>query len=337
MEPGPSASSFAGCLVGQALGDALGFPVEGAPPEVCGQYVEGVLRSGRAARVHRFGYPPLQYTDDTQLARELVRSLVERRGFDPEDYAARIAALFREDRVVGRGSATDQAARRLIRGVPWDQAGTPSPSAGNGTAMRAAPVGLFYWDDEEAMLRAAHLQGFITHQDPRCSAGSIAIAGAVWLALRMHPLDIQAFVSQLATWTDLWDPHLADGLLRLPAWVQLPPEEAVKSIGRVGLEPGYRDPEGWQGISPFVTTSVLWSLYAFLRSPDNYWETVCTAIAVGGDVDTTGAMAGALSGAYLGLSALPEDLARGVNDQGSWGYEDLVRLAEACHRLAVGA
>jgi ADP-ribosylglycohydrolase len=44
---------------------------------------------------------------------------------------------------------------------------------------------------------------------------------------------------------------------------------------------------------------VLWSLYSFLRSPEDYWETVCTAIAVGGDVDTTAAMAGAVSGAYL--------------------------------------
>jgi hypothetical protein len=48
-------------------------------------------------------------------------------------------------------------------------------------------------------------------------------------------------------------------------------------------------------------------------------------------------MAGAVSGAYLGLSALPGDLARGVTDRGTWGYEDLVRLAEACYGVAVGA
>lgn len=335
-EPQPPVSRFTGCLLGQALGDALGFPVEGAPPQTCQQYVDEVLRAGRAAEVHRFGYPPLQYTDDTQLARELARSLVERRGFDPGDFAARIAAIFRENRIVGRGLATDEAACRLNRGVPWDQAGTPPPAAGNGTAMRAAPVGLFYWNDEVAMLQAAHLQGFITHQDPRCSAGSIAIAGAVWLALRLRPLDRQTFVERLATWTRSWDPRLADGLLALPEWAKSPPERAVESIGRVGLEPGFRG-LGWQGISPFVTTSVLWSLYAFLRTPDDYWETICTAIAVGGDVDTTAAMAGAVSGAYLGLSALPDPLARRVTDRGTWGYEDLVRLGEACYRVAVGA
>jgi ADP-ribosylglycohydrolase len=82
-----------------------------------------------------------------------------------------------------------------------------------------------------------------------------------------------------------------------------------------------------------VVPSVLWSLYAFLRSPDDYWETIRTAIAVGGDVDTTAAMAGAISGAHLGLDALPDGLARAVHDQGTWGFGDLVALAHECHEL----
>src|SRR5437879_13692595 len=90
--------------------------------------------------------------------------------------------LFAESRIVGRGLATETAARRLIRGVPWDEAGVPAPSAGNGSAMRAGPVGLLYGDDLPEMIRVAHDQGRITHKDNRCSAGAIAIAGAVALA-----------------------------------------------------------------------------------------------------------------------------------------------------------
>jgi len=309
MNHGSRSDQFAGCLVGQALGDALGFPVEGGPPEVCRRYVEEVL------------------------ARELMESLVVCQGFDPADYAGRIAALFSEERVVGRGMATDEAARRLARGIPWDEAGTPPPSAGNGTAMRAAPVGLLLFDDPESMLLAAHEQGFITHTDPRCSAGSIAIAGAVALALREGPIEPRPFVHQLADWTRPHDERLAEGLLHLLEWADLAPDEAVKDIGHVGLPPNYRD--AWEGISPFVTTSVLWSLYAFLRTPEDYWETICTAIVVGGDVDTTGAMAGAVSGARLGLEAIPENLARQLTDRGAWGYEELVSLAERCHELAL--
>jgi ADP-ribosylglycohydrolase len=88
-----------------------------------------------------------------------------------------------------------------------------------------------------------------------------------------------------------------------------------------------------RGRSPFVTTSVLWSLYSFLRSPKDYWETICTAIAVGGDVDTTAAMAGAISGAYLGLDAIPRRWTPRVTDRGTWGYDELVELAHCCYRL----
>lgn len=78
---------------------------------------------------------------------------------------------------------------------------------------------------------------------------------------------------------------------------------------------------------------MLWSLYSFLRTPEDYWTTICTAIAVGGDVDTTAAMAGAISGAHLGLGCVPVELAQALNDQGSWTYSELVSLANEAARL----
>ncbi len=88
--------------------------------------------------------------------------------------------------------------------------------------------------------------------------------------------------------------------------------------------------EAWEGISPFVVSSVLWSLYAFLRSPDDYWEAIRIAIAVGGDVDTTGAIAGV----RLGLRALPLPLARRLTDQGTWNFEELVGHVHQLHAIA---
>lgn len=298
------------------------------PPGTCRRYVDLELRSdprGRGRGRFRFG----QYTDDSQLARELLISFVERGGFDPADYAARIAALFETGRIVGHGRATMEAATRLRRGVPWDQAGTPPPAAGNGSAMRAGPVGLLHWDDPAEMVRVAVDQGRITHQDPRCAAGSVAIAGAVSLALRPGPLDRLAFVRQLVDWVSPTSAQFAEQLDRLPGWLDDAPEDAAAAISMAGVKGS--SPHGWGGISTFVVGSVLWSLYAFLRSPDDYWETVCTAIWAGGDVDTTAAMAGAISGARLGLAAVPPELARRVEDQGTWDFEQLVRLARRAH------
>jgi ADP-ribosylglycohydrolase len=322
-------------MVGQCLGDALGFVVEGCSPAVCRKYVSETLNAGQAAAEgSRASLAFGQYSDDSQLARELMQSFAARGRFDPEDYARRIAAIFSEGRIVGRGRSTQEAAERLARGIPWDEAGTPPPSAGNGSAMRAGPIGLFYFDDPEGMVRAAHDQGRITHRDPRCSAGAVAIAGAVALALRGEQIDASRFLTRLTGWAGQMDESVAYAIERLAGWVDLPAKEAAPLIASVGRTPDYVD--GWQGISPFVTSSVLWSLYSFLRSPEDYWETVCTAIAVGGDVDTTAAMAGAISGAYLGLQAIPRRLAQYLTDQGTWGFAELIELAYECHQLKRG-
>jgi hypothetical protein len=159
---GGSGRPLAGCLIGQCLGDALGFIVEGQPTTACSSYVDDVVRTGNVRQLGRGRYPFGQYSDDSQLARELVLSIVDRGKFDAVDYADRIAALFREDRIVGRGLATQAAADRLIRGIPWNEAGAPPPSAGNGSAMRAGPVGLFCFGYSDDLVRTAHDQGRIT-------------------------------------------------------------------------------------------------------------------------------------------------------------------------------
>lgn len=332
MPEAPARERFQGCLIGQALGDALGFVVEGQPSTFCRRYVDKRLGRGRVGGLGRGSFPLGQYSDDTQLARELMQSYVARGRFDPEDYARRIAVIFSEGRVVGRGRATEEAAERLARGVPWQQAGTQPPSAGNGSAMRAGPIGLLFFDDLEELVMAATQQGIITHRDARCSAGAIAIAGAVALALREGPVERLEFLGRLAELAGSVDGSFAEGLMKLSGWVSLSPDEAVTHISRAGLEK--KLDEGWGEITPFVVPSVLWSLYSFLRSPDDYWKTICTAIAVGGDVDTTAAMAGAISGAHVGLGDIPPDLARRLTDQGTWGYVQLIDLARQCHALS---
>ncbi len=322
---------FRGCVIGQCLGDALGLPVEGYPSEICKRYIKQVIKERQIPLQIRGNYEFGQYSDDSQLARELILSILEKEGFDPCDYASRIATIFKEDKIVGRGRATEEAAIRLIKGVPWNEAGTPPPSAGNGSAMRVAPIGLFFHDDPEGLIKAAHDQGIITHKDKRCSAGSVAVAGAVALALTSKRIDVYEFLHQLSKWTEGIDSTFSIYLLNLSEWINLSPSHAFEKVSTTGMDPSfYFD---FQGITPFVISSVLWSLYAFLKTPDDYMRTISTAIEVGGDVDTTSAMAGAISGAYLGLQAIPMDLASRLTDQGTWGYDDLLRLADRLYEL----
>ena len=329
----PHRDQFSGCLIGQCLGDALGFVVEGFSPEACKRYVEDFLKTGRVGEFGRFPFPFGQYSDDSQLARELIQSYVACKKFDPADYAKHIKLIFAEKRIVGFGYSTKEAAKRLYQGISWEESGTPSPAAGNGSAMRAAPVGLFFFDKPQILIQAAHDQGRITHKDPRSSAGAVTIGAAVALVLQGEKINPESFISSLADQAGTIDHGFASELKKLVHWLSLPPEEAVTFISQAGLNAEYIDDGEWKGISAFVISSVLWSLYAFLRSPDDYWQTICTAIEVGGDVDTIAAMAGAISGAYLGIGAIPSHLTSYLNDRGTWKFNELVELAHECHEI----
>ena len=329
----PHRDQFSGCLIGQCLGDALGFVVEGFSPAACERYVEDFLVAGRANEFGRFPFPFGQYSDDSQLARELLQSYAAQGRFAPQDYAERIMRIFAEKRIVGFGYSTKEAAKRLFQGVPWHEAGAPPPSAGNGSAMRAAPLGLMHFDDPQALLKAAHDQGRITHRDPRCSAGAVAVSGAVAQVLGEKTISPGPFIARLAEWTCAVEPGMGSEIEKLPTLLTKEPAEAAGIVSQAGADADYIDDEEWKGISAFVVSSVLWSLYAFLRTPEDYMKTIYTAIAAGGDTDTTAAMAGAISGAYLGIGAIPSDLSQYLTDRGTWGFDELVGLSHQCYDM----
>jgi ADP-ribosylglycohydrolase len=329
----PAGAALAGSLLGQALGDALGFVVEAAPPDVAAAYVESCLLAGGAGSRSHHAFPFGQYSDDTQLAREILRSVVAAGGWDPAAFAQGVAALFRDGHDVGAGPGTRSAAERLLRGVSWRDSGRPAPYAGNGSAMRAAPLGILFRDDTARMVRATREQSLITHRDPRCAAGAIAVAGAAALASSVERVVPDEFLGRLAAWAGEEDHSVADAILDIIQWLDLAPAEAAQRLHEAGLDVEHAD--SWRGISTFVTPSVVWSLYAFLRSPDDYWTTICTAIGVGGDTDTMAAMAGAISGARGGEEALPKPLLSALNDRGAWTAKDLARLAHESARIMV--
>jgi ADP-ribosylglycohydrolase len=327
-------TALTGCLLGQALGDALGFVVEARPRDAAREYVEKYLLAGRAGELAHPEFPFGQYSDDTQLAREIVLSFAEAGGWSPEAFARRLAAFFAEGRDVGAGPGTRAAARRLVGGTHWSRSGTPAPYAGNGSAMRAAPLGLLFGADTRSMATATAEQSLITHLDPRCSAGALAVACAVSLAAEGKPVKNEEFLGAIAGLTAPADESVAEAIRGLQRWAHLPPVEAARRLHSERLDPACTDE--WHGISAFVTPSVVWSLYAFLHTPDDYWTTICTAIGVGGDTDTVAAIAGAISGARLGAAALPAELVERLNDRGGWGRDPLIELARRAARLVGG-
>ena len=237
-----------GTLLGLALGDALGFVVEAAPPEVASTYVHDWLLTGRAGeRAHRIF--PSANTATILSSRGRCCSACWTGRWDPAAFAGRIAELFREGRDVGAGPGTRAAALRLIGGTGWETSGTPPPYAGNGSAMRVAPLGVLFAGDRVGLRSAAVTQSWITHEDPRCAGASLAVAGAV--ALAMRPGTSPNRVSGRAGGAGRTESaEVAAVVHGIEAWVHLTPAAAAIHLRASRLDPVHAD--SWRGISAFV-------------------------------------------------------------------------------------
>jgi ADP-ribosylglycohydrolase len=132
-----SKDRFLGCLLGCAVGDALGAPHEGLWAESVPS--AEVLLTGF---MEVEGYSLGQYTDDTQLSVATVESIVECRDISYPHIARQIARLWKNQSVIGPGGACTRAATTFLKTGDWTTCGAPVGQAGNGTAMRTAVVGI---------------------------------------------------------------------------------------------------------------------------------------------------------------------------------------------------
>lgn len=311
---------LAGCLLGQALGDALGLPREGLSRRR-GEQLYPDIDQMHFWRRRGFG------SDDTEHACITGNALL-RSGGEVERFIRSLGWGLRwwlASGPPGIGLATLRACLKLWVGVPPTRSGVFS--AGNGPLMRATIIGAALPD--AAMRRAfCDASTRVTHTDPKAVYSARLIADAAALALRSHG-GKPPTVGQLS---EVW----ADGSPADPdAHEQV--AELLREVGE-GLAVGWSVDQFAESIglgkrvSGYVLHTLPVALFAFLRHPDDYWLAVQSAIRCGGDTDTVGAVVGALSGARLGRDELPFKLVDGFADwPRSVGYMGRLakRLAES--------
>ena len=324
-----SVDRAAGALLTMAMGDSLGFLVTGEGMTYAADFAKHSMAATDPPWLEKDDYGFGQYAIDTQLARELGRSIVESRGFEPTLFAARVGDLFRTARVVAAGRTTTRAGQRLAEGMVWAQAGEPAPAAGNGAAVRAAVMGLCF---KSRRLRqgASRMQALITHHDQRAQAAAEVVAEAVFLAATRDVLPDRELLDTLADCADELDPRLASALRTLDRALSASHERAIAHIAPAGRVVAEGFP-AQAAISGFSTPTVLFAIYAFLRAPDSPEDAIAIALSGGGDLASLGALTGALVGARKGWKALGPRLqgwAKHINDHGEHGPNDLIALAK---------
>jgi len=274
-----------GLLLGTAIGDSLGLPREGLTPQRAARMYRGPLRQRLLA-----GRGML--SDDTEHACMTAQALLAA-GEDPERFARALAWKLRWW-LLGLPAAVGWGTLRAIARswVGFSPARSGVGSAGNGAAMRAPIIGAWV-NDLDRLAAFVDASTLITHRDPRARAGALAIAIAAHHAVR-DP-DPSAVLRAIRARVD--DAELLGALDRVDDALMrdLSPAQLARSLG---LE---------RGVTGYVHHTVPVCLHAWLRSPHDARRVIGDVVALGGDADTTGAIAGALAGGTVGASQLPAD------------------------------
>lgn len=285
-DEGYERSKFLGCLLGLAIGDVLGWPTE--------------LLSLNGIRT-RFGpqgvtdfeahppFPPGTYTDDTQMTLCIAQALIETRGLVVErtmDAVARnfVVWLHSPDNNRSPGTTCLGGCRNLARGVHWSKSGIPT-RPGCGSAMRVAPIGLFYHHNEELLREMARATCIATHAHPTAVASAVGMAYLVGLAFRGE--DPGTYVQRVLSFVGDEDRDFVEAIEKVPQVVDNTPDKAFQVLG-----------EGW-----LAHEALAGAVFCVLRGFDSFERTVLLGANTQGDSDSIACMAGAIQGARLGLQA----------------------------------
>lgn len=280
---------FVGCMLGLAVGDALGACFEGQSSD----WIASRFASAQAL-VDKPPVEELWYTDDTQMAIGVAEVLVSNRAIDELHLCRAFVENYVPTRGYGRG------ARRVIEAMEAGEdhrrvAETyfPGGSFGNGAAMRVAPVGLLFGDDPAQLLEQARLSSLPTHTHALGVEGAQLLALAVGTVSRLDKFVRSVFYSVLI------------GACRSPEYrSKLEAAAALTSVAELST----------LGNGIEAVQSVPTAIACFACNSMSFEATIGEAIWLGGDTDTIAAMAGALAGAHLGASAIPQRLLAMLED-----------------------
>ena len=296
-----------GALLGLAVGDALGTTYEFARIEQPDYPTLATVPARDVVGGGPFGLAAGQVTDDTQLAVCLARSLAEHgRVLSPDDVARRYVGWMAE--AFDIGNQTRSALERIANGDPdggfrsWRD--SDRRPAGNGSLMRAAPIGVAYAQRPiAALLGASMTESAITHADPRCMLACAAFNNAIACAVR-RAVDASAMHEAAVGALRFANPEGFDG-------GELPLVEQARDQLLGDLEAARNDNPGVYGsalhvhkTAGFVRVAFRLAFWHLLNTP-NWRDAVVDVASRGGDADTNAAIVGALLGARDGAGAIP--------------------------------
>ena len=337
---------YVATLVGCALGDTLGMPVEEWSREQIKKYVGRVTepiapfyirdKQGTILKKDELGvlkyygkfYERGEYTDDTIRTLALAESIAAVRGLDLVDAAKRQLAEY-ESRILpdgtvrgGFGKTTIEGFKNLQKGISPRESGVVG-SPGNAPAMMMHPVGMYMHasGDYKGGLDFAIAVAKMTHLDPRSIVSGVIQAHAIYDLLK--GTSRRGFVEGIVDVCKEYEVPLDSRFKLCEAGNLASRMEWIRDNMDVDRELAFRK----LGCTGLVYESYPFALFMFQKYWDRPLEGLIETVNCGGDCDTTGAMYGALCGANNGM-IFPDEwlvVAKGI--------DKLVIAAEKIHAL----
>ncbi|MCP4200012.1 MAG: hypothetical protein GY762_22960 [Proteobacteria bacterium] len=312
-------SKAMGAVLGAAIGDAMGHPTEfiSSFDAIDAKYGESGV-TGFELYWDRDGEHFAPYTDDTQMAEIVLRTLIEARKMDLslDTTMKRLASGFvawSTDPQGGHrapGNACMAGCRALERGVHWSEAGGET-AGGCGTVMHAYPFGLVFYDDPAKAEHWAVEHSKLTHRDPIALAACAAMA--VGMALVLDSVRVEVVIRRMIAAAERYSPKTA-GMMQQAA------DEA-----RGGIEPlvTLDRLRGWAAHEAIAA-----AVYIFARHSDDPKAAILEGANTPGDSDSIATLAGALVGARCGVGNLPTEWVRDIER-----CRELFELATAAYKV----
>lgn len=314
----PKSDAIIGCLLGTAVGDAVGLPCEG-------------LTKRRQQKLYpNITGPNLWWgrgmvSDDTEHTCMVAQALIMSAGQVDvfEQSLARQLKMWLLGLPAGTGKATLQAVLKLWLGFGVKRSGVFS--AGNGPAMRSAIIGVCYGHDVALMTALVRASTRLTHTDPKAEWGAIAVAIAAYVASTQERVTPREYYEILIKVVGQEANELL-ALIQQAVTIVATGRSTEEFAAEIGLV---------NGVSGYINHTVPAALYAWLRHGDDYRAAVLDIIRCGGDTDSTAAIVGGIIGASGGKACIPvewlQNLAewpRTINWMEALGH----RLAQVCER-----
>ncbi len=273
-----------GALVGLAVGDALGAPIQFRRRDTY-EHVSGYTAGGT------YNLDPGYWTDDTSMALCLAETLLKVGSYDPIDFGDRLVRWVDEGynsslpKCFDIGQTTLRAIGNYRRHGPENSGVTGEWAGGNGSIMRLSPVPIFYQDHPDKAEVISAMQGTLTHNhevpNDGCRLLSRILISGIQTGSKEDALD------------SVNDLDVAENILHVS-------DQAYESKDRNDIKS--------DGYVVSTLEAAMWSVW----KTDNFRDALLLAVNLGDDADTVGAVAGQIAGAIYGIEGIPPEWISGM-------------------------